>query len=71
MRLHSVVLTHHRSNYRAKDALGLSLVPIAAQLDNMIPIQPDADYCKAHGVSPSDFLRARLNTHYMVKCTHV
>ena len=63
--------TTSRSNYRAKDALGLTLVPIAAQLDNRIPIHPDADYCNSHAISQLDFLRARLNTHWMVKCTHV
>ncbi|KAM0714321.1 hypothetical protein Q7P37_010108 [Cladosporium fusiforme] len=59
------------SNYRAKDRLGLTLVPIAAQLDKVVPKNSDAKRCAAQGVLEKDYLRARLSAHWMVECTDI
>lgn len=55
----------------AKDTLGLTLIPIAAELDNLLPIHKSANECKALDISERVYSRVRLNTHWMIVCTHV
>nr|POE79506.1 nitrogen assimilation transcription factor nit-4 [Quercus suber] len=59
------------SNYRAKDKLGLTLIPIAALLDDQLPIHTNAEHCAIQGISERDYTRARLSTHWTVTCTHI
>ncbi|KAM0713477.1 hypothetical protein Q7P37_010439 [Cladosporium fusiforme] len=59
------------SNYRAKDQLGLTLVPIAAQLDRQVPMHGDANVCTDKNFSEQDFVRARLSAHLMIGCTDI
>ena len=61
----------YRSNYRAKDTLGLSLIPVAAELDRSLPIYKNAKDCESMGISERDYSRVRLNAHWMIECTHV
>jgi hypothetical protein len=49
----------------------MSLVPIAAEFDNSIPVHADASFCAAQGISQMEYLRLRLNTHWMVRCKNV
>ena len=60
-----------RSNYRAKDTLGLTLIPVAAELDRILPIYKNTKDCERMGISERDYSRVRLNTHWMIECTHV
>lgn len=57
-------------NYRAKDKLGLSLVPIAARLNNRLSFDP-AQNLRAPDVSERDWTRFRVATHWSVVTTHV
>ena len=61
----------YRSNYRAKDRLGLTLVPIAVELDNDVPVQVDEAWSLDVGISSQDWMRARVSAHWMVRCTHM
>jgi hypothetical protein len=49
----------------------MTLIPIAVELNELVPIHKDAKECEAQGISERDYLRVRLNVHWMVECTHV
>ncbi|KAK4497562.1 hypothetical protein PRZ48_012013 [Zasmidium cellare] len=59
------------SNYRAKDRLGLTLIPIAVQLNNQLPVSENERKAVDHGVSKRVFARVRLSAHWTAKCTHI
>lgn len=60
-----------RSNYRAKDRLGLTLVPIADRYDKEVPVAASKKRCAAQDITEREYARARLSAHYSVKYTYL
>ncbi|KAF2169515.1 hypothetical protein M409DRAFT_52055 [Zasmidium cellare ATCC 36951] len=60
-----------KSNYRAKDRLGLTLIPIAVQLNNELPLNEYQRRYVDNDFYRRDFAVARLSTHWTAKCTHI
>jgi hypothetical protein len=52
------------SNYRAKDKLGLKLVPLAVQLDAKLQSPDEQQLPLLHGVSAAEYSRASLAAYY-------
>ncbi|KAI5371147.1 hypothetical protein Slin15195_G020190 [Septoria linicola] len=59
------------ANYRAKDRLGLSLVPIAVHLNNQMPLHCDEEQYETHDTEKHDFARVRLSVYWTVITTHI
>lgn len=49
----------------------MTLVPTAVEFDNNTPVRAEASFCETQGISQLEYMRVRLNTHWMVRCTHV
>jgi hypothetical protein len=69
--LHVLFTSRSSSNYRAKDRLGLSLIPIAVRLNRDLPFNTTEERCAANDITGQDFARARLSAYWTVRCTDV